>query len=155
MLCHNHRNIGLAPDLLKTFKGNDMKPAFAKSLSLNAAAIVTLAPISASAKSSTTSGTFTGASDHITTGGVQFVKTADDGAAVILDSDFSLDGAPDPRVGFGADGTFVEASDLGELQNISGVQVYVVPPTVNIEDFNEIYIWCLKFGVPLGVASLH
>ena len=51
------------------------------------------------------SGTFTGASDHITTGGVQIVKTADGGAVVILDTDFSLDGAPDPRVGFGKDGT--------------------------------------------------
>lgn len=132
-----------------------MKFTFAKALSIVAAAMITLAPISAIAKSSATSGTFTGASDHITTGGVQIVKTADGGAVVILDSDFSLDGAPDPRVGFGTDGTFVEASDLGELQNISGVQVYVVPPTVNVDDFNEVYIWCLKFGVPLGVASLH
>lgn len=132
-----------------------MKSTFAKSLSIIAAAMITLAPISAIAKSSTISGDFTGASDHITTGGVQIVKTADGGAVLILDSDFSLDGAPDPRVGFGTDGAFVEASDLGELQNISGVQVYVVPPTVNVDDFNEVYIWCLKFGVPLGVASLH
>lgn len=100
------------------------------------------------------SGTFTGASDHITTGGVQIVKTADGGAVVILDSDFSLDGAPDPRVGFGKDGKFVEASDLGKLQNLTGVQVYIVPPSVNVDDFNEVYIWCLKFGVPLGVADI-
>ena len=84
------------------------------------------------------SGTFTGASDHITTGGVQIVKTADGGAVVILDSDFSLDGAPDPRVGFGKDGKFVEASDLGKLQNLTGVQVYIVPPSVNVDDFNKV-----------------
>ena len=100
------------------------------------------------------SGTFTGASEHITTGGVQIVKTADGGAVVILDTDFSLDGAPDPRVGFGKDGTYAEATDLGALQNLNGLQIYVVPASVNVDDFNEVYIWCLKFGVPLGVADI-
>ena len=100
------------------------------------------------------SGSFTGANDHITTGGVQIVKTADGGAVVILDSDFSLDGAPDPRVGFGKDGEYVAATDLGKLQNLTGVQVYVVPPTVNVDDFNEVYIWCLQFNVSLGSADI-
>lgn len=100
------------------------------------------------------SGTFTGANDHITTGGVQIVKTADGGAVVILDSDFSLDGAPDPRVGLGRDGEYVAATDLGALQNLTGVQVYVVPPSVNVDDFNEVYIWCLQFNVSLGSADL-
>ena len=100
------------------------------------------------------SGTFTGASDHITTGGIQIIKTADGGAVVILDSNFSLDGGPDPRVGFGKDGKYVEATDLGALQNLTGVQVFVVPATVNVDDFNEVYIWCKKFAVPLGVAAL-
>ena len=127
----------------------------AKSLSIAAVAMITFAPISATAGQSTANGTFTGASDHITTGGVQIVKTADGGGVLILDSNFSLDGAPDPHVGFGKDGTFVEASNLGKLQNISGVQTYVVPPTVNVDGFNEVYIWCLKFGVPLGVATLN
>lgn len=117
-------------------------------------AIATLAPLPVAADETNAVGSFVGASDHITTGGVEIVKTADGGAVVILDSDFSLDGAPDPRVGFGSDGTYVEASDLGELQNISGLQVYVVPPTINVDDFNEIYIWCEQFSVPLGVASL-
>jgi len=99
-------------------------------------------------------GTFTGASDHITTGNVSIFKTDDGGALVILDSNFSLDGAPDPRVGFGKDGTFVPVSDLGPLQDLGGTQVYKVPASVNLDDFNEVYIWCLKFGVPLGVAEL-
>ena len=131
-----------------------MKNFGVKSLGFIAAAMITLAPISAVAEETGTRGSFTGASDHITTGGVQIVKTADGGAVVILDSDFSLDGAPDPRVGFGSDGVYAEATDLGELQNISGLQIYVVPPSVNVDDFNEVYIWCLQFSVPLGVASL-
>ncbi|MEM8750971.1 MAG: DM13 domain-containing protein [Pseudomonadota bacterium] len=113
-----------------------------------------VAPVSAKAAANQVTGTFTGASDHITTGGVTVVKTANGGAVVILDSDFSLDGAPDPRVGFGKDGKYVDASDLGALTNIKGLQVYVVPASVNVDDFNEVYIWCKKFGVPLGVASV-
>ncbi|MEP5760455.1 MAG: DM13 domain-containing protein [Litoreibacter sp.] len=127
-----------------------LKPA----LSLTVSAFIALGAFQAVAGDTNVKGSFTGASDHITTGGVQIVKTADGGAVVILDSDFSLDGAPDPRVGFGKDGVFDGATDLGALEKISGLQIYVVPASVNTDDFNEIYIWCLKFGVPLGVAEL-
>lgn len=101
-----------------------------------------------------TTGTFTGASDHITTGGVSITKNADGTSTVTFDSAFSLDGAPDPRVGFGKDGKYVDISDLGELKNLNGAQSYIVPASLNIDDLNELYIWCLKFGVPLGVAEL-
>ncbi len=102
-----------------------------------------------------TSGSFIGKSDHITTGGVTIVKNADGTATVTLDENFSLDGAPDPRVAFGKDGSYAPEADLGVLQKLNGKQVYTVPASVNIEDYNEIYIWCLKFSVPLGVAALN
>lgn len=113
-----------------------------------------LAPLSAQADTDQLGGTFTGASDHITTGHVTVVKTAGGGAVVILEEDFSLDGAPDPRVGFGVDGTYADASDLGELTKKEGLQVYIVPASVNVDDFNEVYIWCKQFAVPLGVAAI-
>ena len=131
-----------------------MKPIFL-ALAAAATAVTMTAAIPASAGTGVAaSGAFTGASDHITTGGVSIVKTANGGAVVILDSDFSLDGAPDPRVGFGVDGVYKDASDLGELVSKTGIQVYIVPPSVNVDDFNEVYIWCRKFSVPLGVAAL-
>ncbi|MEO0822911.1 MAG: DM13 domain-containing protein [Pseudomonadota bacterium] len=98
-------------------------------------------------------GTFTGATNHVTTGGVSIVKTAS-GHVVLLEPDFSLDGAPDPRVGLGKDGTYDDASDLGELTMKDGLQVYTVPASVDLSKYNEVYIWCRKFSVPLGVASL-
>lgn len=100
------------------------------------------------------SGTFTGASKHITTGGVSIVKTKSGGAVVILDTNFSLDGAPDPRVGFGKDGKYDSASDLGVLNHKTGLQSYVVPAGVDVSKYNEVYIWCRKFSVPLGVAAI-
>ena len=101
------------------------------------------------------SGTFTGASDHITTGKVTIERNDDGTATVTLHEDFSLDGAPDPRVGFGRDGEYATETHLGALQKLAGTQTYIVPASVNLDDYNEIYIWCLKFSVPLGVAALN
>ncbi|MEM9762380.1 MAG: DM13 domain-containing protein [Pseudomonadota bacterium] len=98
-------------------------------------------------------GTFTGASNHITTGGVSIVETSA-GKVVLLAADFSLDGAPDPRVGLGKDGEYDEATDMGELRSITGLQAYAVPDGVDVSGYNEVYIWCRKFSVPLGVATL-
>lgn len=128
-----------------------MKKAILNIAGAALATMVVMAPISASADSS---GSFTGASDHITTGGVKIIKNADGSAVVILDSNFSLDGAPDPRVGFGKDGKYADVSDLGPLTQKDGLQVYLVPASVNVDDFNEVYIWCKQFSVPLGVASV-
>jgi len=100
------------------------------------------------------SGTFVGESNHITTGGVEIVKNADGSHTVILGDDFSLDGAPDPRVGFGKDGTYDVATGMGLLKSLNGKQTFTVPAGVDPSDYNEVYIWCLKFSVSLGVASI-
>lgn len=98
-------------------------------------------------------GTFSGRSDHITTGGISIVKL-NTGYVVILESDFSLDGAPAPTIGFGKDGTFDKTTEFTKLASKDGLQAYAVPANINPADFNEFYIWCSKFSVPLGVATL-
>lgn len=98
------------------------------------------------------SGTFEGRSDHVTTGGVTILKTAS-GFIAVLESDFDLDGAPDPTLGFGAGGTFDEATQFTELREDKGLQVYAIPANVNPADFDEFYVWCREFSVPLGVAK--
>ena len=99
-------------------------------------------------------GRFTGASNHVTSGVVEVVKNADGSHTVILADDFSLDGAPDPRVGLGKDGKYDKATGMGLLKSLKGHQTFSVPAGVNPADYNEVYIWCLKFNVPLGVAPL-
>lgn len=74
---------------------------------------------------------------------------------MILDTDVSPDNVPDPIVGFGKDGAFVLASDLGALTRTTGLQVFVVPAIVNVDDVNEVYIWCEQVGVSLGMAFLQ
>ena len=100
------------------------------------------------------SGSFTGLSNHVTKGDVSVVKT-DAGWEIHLKDSFWFDGAPDPRVGFGKNGKFVDPTDFEPLRNNAGAQVYKVPADINPEDFDEVYIWCRKFSVPLGVASIE
>ena len=100
------------------------------------------------------SGSFTGLSNHVTKGDVSVVKT-DAGWEIHLKDSFWFDGAPDPRVGFGKNGKFVDPTDFEPLRNNAGAQVYKVPANINPEDFDEVYIWCRKFSVPLGVASIE
>lgn len=123
-------------------------------LAVALAGFISFAAVSADAGTVAT-GTFTGASDHITTGAVEVVKNADGSHTVILGDDFSLDGAPDPRVGFGKDGKYDLATGMGLLKSLNGKQTFTVPAGVDPADYNEVYIWCLKFSVPLGVAALN
>lgn len=100
------------------------------------------------------SGAFTGASNHVTAGAVQLVKT-DDGYEIHLGEDFSFDGAPDPRVGFGNDGTFVDSTDFEPLRENEGAQVYKVPAEIDPTQYNNVFIWCSQYSVPLGYAEIN
>lgn len=99
-------------------------------------------------------GAFTGLSNHVTSGTATLVKVGD-GYVIELGENFVFDGAPDPKVAFGKDGQFDPATLIEPLRANSGAQSYVVPSTINPEDFNEIYIWCEKYSVGLGVASIN
>ena len=100
------------------------------------------------------SGTFSGASGHVTKGDVEVVQTAD-GWEIHLKETFWFDGAPDPRVGFGIGGKFADQTDFEPLRANSGAQVYRVPASINLEEFDEVFIWCRKYSVPLGVAKIE
>jgi hypothetical protein len=98
-------------------------------------------------------GSFSGASSHQTSGTVEVVQT-DSGWEVHLKGDFSHDGAPDPWVGFGKSGSFAAATDFHRLRSNSGAQVYKVPADIDPAAYDEVYIWCRRYSVPLGVAKL-
>ena len=99
------------------------------------------------------SGCFSGASGHQATGQVAVVRTAD-GWEVRLEDSFTFDGAPDPWVGFGKSGSFAPATDFYRLRSNTGAQVYKVPADVDPTAYDEVYIWCRRYSVPLGVARI-
>ena len=108
---------------------------------------------SAVTSAAVSSGVFSGRSDHITTGKVSVVKTAA-GYQLNFASDFSLDGAPDPVVALGNGGVYTKANKLGALKNKTGGQTYTLPASFTPGQFSQVYVWCEKFDVPLGIADL-
>lgn len=98
-------------------------------------------------------GSFSGRSDHITTGGVSITGSAGN-YTLLLASNFSLDGAPDPVVGFGNGGEFAATSVVGNLQALTGAQAYALPADFDPSAYGEVYVWCNQFSIPLGVAAL-
>ena len=125
--------------------------ALALTLFAAAAATGTSAPALAGDKLVVT-GEFEGRSDHVTTGGVT-IKKSGDGYMIELADDFSLDGAPDPKLGFGKDGKYDHGTTFSELKSKTGSQSYTTG-TFDGKKHDEIYVWCEKFNVPLGVAKL-
>lgn len=99
------------------------------------------------------SGMFSGLNNHVATGKVELVKT-DAGYVIKLGADFTFDGAPDPKIAFGKDGEYDSATLIEPLKSNSGEQSYAVPASIDTSKYNEVYIWCEKFAVGLGVASL-
>jgi hypothetical protein len=118
-----------------------------------AALTLALGMTSAQAADAGQTGQFTGASNHVTTGGVTITQDAS-GYIVTLGPSFFLDGAPDPKVGFGTNGTYVDGTLLGALESTTGAQSFRVPAGLDISGFTDVFIWCEKFSVPLGVAAL-
>lgn len=102
----------------------------------------------------TASGAFAGDSNHETRGTAFISRNGDGDWVVTLGEDFFHDGAPDPKVGLGRDG-YKEGTLLGELQSLNGRQSYVIPASLDVADYNQVWIWCEKFNVALGHANLE
>ncbi|MEM8631506.1 MAG: DM13 domain-containing protein [Pseudomonadota bacterium] len=97
-------------------------------------------------------GTFVGKSNHVTLGTVEVVEQ--NGQTIIdFKSDFDFDGAPDPKVALGNNG-YDKSTLMGALKADKGAQQYVVPASIDASAYNEVWIWCERFNVPLGVATL-
>ena len=91
-----------------------------------------------------------GVNNHFTTGRVKIAKK-DGGYAINLLDDFTFDGAPDPKIALGNNG-YDKSTLMGKLTPNSGSS-YTIPAGINPDDFNEVWIWCEKFNVGLGVAK--
>lgn len=98
-------------------------------------------------------GQFMGENKHITTGSVKLEREGDR-TFVILGPQFSLDGAPDPRLGFSKAGKYDRSTTFSKLKSLNGKQVYEIPKNISVEAYDTFVIWCKKFGVSLGSAKL-
>lgn len=99
------------------------------------------------------SGQFAGVSGHDVSGAVT-IETGEGGAVLSFGPDFSFDGAPDPKVAFGNDG-YDPKTLLGPLKADRGAQSYALPAGFDLAGYNEVWIWCEEFAVPLGMAKIE
>ncbi len=125
--------------------------SFAKTLALAVMLLIGAGATSLQAQSIT--GTFEGRSDHEVRGTVT-IEPAGDHYQVVLGEDFFLDGAPDPKLAFGQDG-IAEDTIFEPLKQNTGSQTYDLPASIDPTKYNEFYIWCEQFSVPLGLASIQ
>ncbi|WP_298818402.1 DM13 domain-containing protein [uncultured Roseibium sp.] len=119
------------------------------SLSAGMAVATATASLPALAQDRARSGRFKGKSRHVTTGHAEL-----SGSRVVLQRDFTFDGAPDARIGLGRNGRYDPYTDLGALKKLKGQQSYRLRGGIDVSKYNEVYVWCRKFNVPLGVAKL-
>lgn len=98
------------------------------------------------------SSSFQGENGHTVSGGVSIIKKGDI-QYLVLDPDFLFDGAPDPKLGFSQDDELTEGSIFSGLNLDKGKQIYRLPVDFNAADYDEITIWCDKFGVSLAEAK--
>jgi len=73
---------------------------------------------------------------------------------VLTLSDISVDKVPDGHVYLTKGGDRMHGVELGRLNQFSGTVSFAVPPGVNPDDFDTVVIWCKKFNVEIGRATL-
>ncbi|MEM7069340.1 MAG: DM13 domain-containing protein [Pseudomonadota bacterium] len=120
-----------------------------RSFIISAAAVAAGTAISVPAFAGGKTGSFSGASNHITKGDVTVMDNH-----IILEDSFWFDGAPDPRVGLGKGGKYTEGTDFAVLKKNAGKQIYHIPDELKESGYDTVVIWCRKFSVPLGQAKL-
>jgi hypothetical protein len=96
------------------------------------------------------------------TRGAATVHQLGDGKRILRLSDFETSNGPDVHVYLVAaevakDNETVKQAgfiDLGSLKGNKGDQNYEVPATVDLSQYKSVSIWCARFGVNFGAATL-
>jgi hypothetical protein len=101
---------------------------------------------------------------HKTSGKVLILRTAEGGQVLRLEN-FRTSNGPDVRVYLvkganAANSDFIKAGgdnfvDLGALKGNIGDQNYTIPANVNLDEYKSVSIWCRRFAVNYGDATLE
>lgn len=97
---------------------------------------------------------------HPTEGQVQIIE--EDGSKYLeLGADFQSDHGPDLKVILHKasvvsqkvqDGDYI---NLGGLKSFNGSQRYLIPPAIEVSEYQSVAIWCEKFNVTFGYAPME
>ena len=100
-------------------------------------------------------GSFTGFDRiHTGSGNVNVIQVGDK-YIIRFEENFDVANGPDLFVGLGKDGEYIKGTEIGKLKGNIGSQNYEVPENINLEDYNEVWIWCRAFSVGFAKAELN
>jgi len=99
-------------------------------------------------------GVFTGFDRiHTGSGNVSVIQVGDK-YIVRFEENFNVANGPDLYVGLGKDGEYKKGTEIAKLKGNIGSQNYEVSEDINLEDYNEVWIWCRAFSVGFAKAVL-
>jgi len=86
--------------------------------------------------------------------GVVVITTDQNRLATLRLKDITVDKVPDGRVYLAKNGDYRNGVELGKLTRFSGNVDFPIPSRVRPGDYDSVVIWCAKFNVEIGHASL-
>ena len=90
---------------------------------------------------------------HYGSGNVSVLEVGDK-YIVRFEDNFNVANGPDLFVGLGRDGEYIKGTELGKLKGNIGSQNYEVPEGIDINEYNEVWVWCRAFSVGFAKAKL-
>ena len=99
-------------------------------------------------------GDFVGLAGHSAQGIATLLKKENE-YYVRFEDGFEITNGPDVFVYLGKDGEYRPEARLGVLKGNMGSQNYLVPPGIDVQQYNEVWVWCRAFSVPFGRAEFR
>lgn len=98
-------------------------------------------------------GSFEGITVHQAQGTAKLLQSGSE-HYIRFEDDFDITNGPDLLVYLGKNGEYDPNAVLGDLKGNSGGQNFLVPATINPDDYDEVWVWCRRFSVGFGRAVL-
>jgi hypothetical protein len=99
-------------------------------------------------------GTFAGRSGYTVNGDAKAYNHSS-GKKLHFTSSFTTQAGPLLKVYLAKDVNSAAFVDLGVLKSNSGVQTYDVPANINFSEYKYAVVWCERFSVTFGIATLQ
>lgn len=76
------------------------------------------------------------------------------GKAILELTGIKVDKVPDGRVYLAKGGDYKKGIELGKLEQFTGDVRFPIPGNTMLDDYDSVVIWCKKFDVGIGKATL-
>jgi hypothetical protein len=98
-------------------------------------------------------GMLSGFPDHNATGKASISRDGM-GKAFLELTGIKVDKVPDGRVYLAKGGDYKKGIELGKLEKFTGDVRFPIPENTMLDDYDSVVIWCKKFDVGIGKATL-